>query len=158
MKLRLEWKIKFSAKALLIKCNGISFRSWEFWSYSFLTQEHCKLDILLDMSTISEPPFWKSLQIVLHLIFPSMEFHGKFFCIRCMVVLISLEINKTCAKNTNFNKANILKILILLSRVKVLCHQILKTVSVPIIVFLKFCFSSIFLLYKKFLCFYCIFS
>ena len=42
--------------ALLIKYIGISFQSWGFWSCSFLTQGHLKLEILLDKFTFFEPP------------------------------------------------------------------------------------------------------
>ena len=137
--LRFGLKKKFILKALLIKCIGISFQSWEFRSHNFLTQEHCKLDVLPDMSTFFKPPFWKSLQIVFCLIFTLLEFHRNSLRVRC----------KGFAKNTHFDKATVLKIIILPSRVRFLCRLILKTFSLPIIGFLKFCSSSLFLLYEK---------
>ena len=102
---------------VLIKCVGINFWSGEFWSYSFLTQEHCKLEILVGMFTFFKPSFWKSLQIVSCLIITLLEFHRNSLCICCIVVVISLGIGKAWAKDTNFDKANILKI-ILPSRVR----------------------------------------
>ena len=92
-------KIKFFPNALLIKCIGINFQSWKFWSYNFLTREHCKLEILLGMSTFFKPPSWKSLQIVSCLIFTLPEFHGNSLCIRCIMLVISLGIGKTSAEN-----------------------------------------------------------
>ena len=103
---------------VLIKCIGINFWSGEFWSYSFLTQEHCKLEILLGMFTFFKPSFWKSLQIVSCLIITLLEFHRNSLCICCIVVVISLGIGKAWAKDTNFDKANILKIIILPSRIR----------------------------------------
>ena len=52
-------------------------------------------------------------------------------------------------KNTNFDKANVLKIIILPSRIRFLRHHILKTFSKLVVVFLKFCSTTIFFLYEK---------
>ena len=149
LKLRFEWKIKFFANALLIKCIEINFKSLEFWSYSFLTQGHCKLEILLGMSTFLKPSFRTSLQIVSCSIFTLLEFYKNSLCIRCIVIVISLGISKTWAKNTNFDKASVLKIIILPSRERLLRCHILKTFSIPITVFLKFCSSFTFVISKK---------
>ena len=132
----------------------------DFGCIVFLTQEHCKLELMLGMSTFFTPPFWKSLLIILHLIFTLLEFHRNSLCIYCIETVISLGIGKSWAKNTNFDEDNVLKIIILPSRVRFLRRHILKTFSITIIVFFKFCCSSIFLLYthkKKSCYFYCIF-
>ena len=80
LKLRFELKMKFFPNALLTICTEISFQSWEIWLYSFLTQDHCKLEILLDMSTFFKPQFWKSLQIVLCLFFAGLFKYVWTFC------------------------------------------------------------------------------
>ena len=61
------------------------------------------------MSTFFIPPFIKSLQAVSCVIFI-------FF--NCIVVVFSLGIGKTWAKNTTFDKINVLKILFLPSTVR----------------------------------------
>ena len=101
------------------------------------------------MPTFFKPPFWKSLQIVSCLLFKLLKPHGNSLCIRCIVVVISLGILKIWAKNTIFDKANVLKVIILPYNKRFLRRHILKTFSIPVIVFLKFCSRSIFLLYEK---------
>ena len=92
--------------------------------YSFLTQEHYKQEILLGMSTFSKPPFWKSLQIVSCIIFTLLEFHRNSICIHCILVVISLGIGKTWAKDINFDKASVLKIITLpSSKISSLSHS-----------------------------------
>ena len=75
------------------------------------------------MSRFFKPSFWKSL----HIIFKLLEFHWTYPCFRCVVVVTSLGISKTWAKNIFFDKANVLKIIILPSMVRFLRHQVLKS-------------------------------
>ena len=66
------------------------------------------------------------------------------------VVVIAWGIGKTWAKNKNFDKANILKIIILPSRGRFFLHHILKTFSIPIFGFLEILFKfNIFIVRKK---------
>ena len=74
-----------------------------------------------------------------------MEFYRNCLCICCIVAVISLGIVKTWAKNTSFDKFNVLKIIVLPSNVRFFRRHILKTFSIPIISVLKFCSSSIYL-------------
>ena len=63
------------------------------------------------MSTFFKHPFWKSLQTVLCLIFTLLEFHRNSLCIHCIISLwISLF---SLWIGNNFDKANLLKIIIL---------------------------------------------
>ena len=99
------------------------------------------------MSSLFKPPFWKPLQIVLCLVFALLEFRRSFLYIRCIVVVTSLGIGKSWAKNTG--KSNVLKTIISPSRVRILCLYILKTFSIPIIVLLKFVLVQYFYYRKK---------
>ena len=83
------------------------------------------------------------------LTFTLLDFHRNSLCMRCIAVAISLGIGKTWAKDTNFDKANVLKIIILPPRVRFIRRHILKIFSIAIIPFLKFWSSSIFLLYQE---------
>ena len=120
-------KIKFSSNALLLKWIGISLKLFEFWSYSSLIQGHCKQEIWLDMSSFFKASFWKSLSITLCLIFTWLESHKNSLCIYRIVVVISLGIGKTWAKNTHDNKVNLPMITVLPSIVRFLCRRIIKT-------------------------------
>ena len=53
---RLEWNLKFWSNVMQIKCNEITFNSWKFSSYNFLTQEHCKLITFKLALTFLRPP------------------------------------------------------------------------------------------------------
>ena len=72
------------------------------------------------------------------LIFTVLEFHKKSSCIRCMLSIISLGIDNIWAKNTFFDNAKVLKIIILPSKVGFLNHHIFKTWSVSSRTFLNF--------------------
>ena len=114
----------------------------------FLTQELCKQEVLLDMSTFFKLPFWKSLQIVLSLIFTLLVFRRNSLCIHCIVAVISLEIGKT-AKNTNFHKANVLKIIVLPSGVRFLRRHILKLFQYRLKFFEILFWFNIFIIWKN---------
>ena len=61
------------------------------------------------------------------IIFKLLEFHRTYYlCFRSIVVVTSLGIRKTWAKNTIFDKIDVLKIIILTSMVRFLRHQVLK--------------------------------
>ena len=128
LKLKIWMKNKVFPKCILIKCIGISFQSREFSRLVF------RSEIL--KATFFKPPFWKLLHIVSFLIFTLLEFYRNSICIRCIALVISLEISKTCAKNTNFDKPNFLKIISLPSSVSFLGRHILNFILMPIIVFL----------------------
>ena len=61
------------------------------------------------------------------IIFKLSEFHRTYLCFRSTVVVTSLGISKTWAKNTIFDKVSVLKIIILPSMVRFLCHEVLKS-------------------------------
>ena len=135
LKSRLEWIIQHSLKIFLIKVQGIIFHLWKLSSYNFLTQEHCKLIIFDFMSTFFNPPYWKSLQMVSCFTFQKDEFYKKTFCICCNVSMIWFGISKTWAKKPIFDKANVLKIIILHSSVRFLHLHIFRILSMLNIVF-----------------------
>ena len=56
------------------------------------------------MTTFFKSPFWILFQIVLCLIFTLLELHRNSLCIHCIVVVVSLRISKTWAKNIVFLK------------------------------------------------------
>ena len=128
LKLKIWMKNKVFPKCILIKCIGISFQSREFSRLVFRPESF--------KATFFKPPFWKLLHIVSFLIFTLLEFYRNSICIRCIALVISLEISKTCAKNANFDKPNFLKIISLPSSVSFLGHHILNFILMPIIVFL----------------------
>ena len=61
------------------------------------------------------------------LIFTWLESHKNSVCIHRIVVVISLGIGKTWAKNTHDNKVNLPMITVLPSIVRFLCRRIIKT-------------------------------
>ena len=59
-KSKFEWNSKFVPKVDLFKWSGISFHSWNFWSYNLLIHEHWRLSIFEFMSTFLENLLQKS--------------------------------------------------------------------------------------------------
>ena len=130
LKLKIWMKNKIFRRCLLIKCIGISFQSREFSRLVFRPESF--------KATLFKPPFWKLLHIFQFLIFTLLEFYRNSICIRCIALVISLGISKTCANNTNYDKPNFLKIISLPSSVSFLGRHILNFILMSIIGFL-FC-------------------
>ena len=106
-------KCKISPGWLLIRSKGITFEIWKLLSYSILTQEHWRPDILEKISTFFSPPCSYSLQRVVcfNLGFPFFQI--KCFCIlsNWAIVLDGTSFNK--GRCTTFDIAKVLKIRIL---------------------------------------------
>ena len=89
------------------------------------------------MSTFFDAPYWTSLQMVSSFTFGEDEFHKKSFCICSNASLMWFGITKTWAMKVTFDKANVLKIIILPWGGRFLRLHI-RILSMLNIVFLKF--------------------
>ena len=134
---------------VLIKWRGISFHSWKLSSYTRLIQEHWRLAIFVFISAFVRPPVPKELHRVLCLIFGDDWFQRKYFCIFSISSIIYFGTTDVRHKWTILDKANVLNTIILLSIVKFLMRQILRTLWMFDIAVKKFFSMLSLLLYEK---------
>ena len=87
---------------IIAKCI-INWSSHGSFDHSLFIQEHCQLIIFITMSTFFNPPFSKTLHVVLWLIFTVLEFHKKSFCILFMFLIMSLGTDNIWAINRMFD-------------------------------------------------------
>ena len=95
--------------------------------YSHFIHVHWRLAIFVFISTFVRPPVAKELHRVLCLIFGVDRFQRKFFCIFSISSIICFGTTDVKHKWTILDKANVLKTIILPSKVKFLMRHILRT-------------------------------
>ena len=112
-------------------------------------QEHWRLAIFVFISKFLRPPVAKELHRVLCLIFEVERFKRKFFSIFSISSIIYFGTTDVRHKWTILDKANVLKTIILPSKVKFLMRQILRTLWMFDIAVKKFFSMLSLLLYEK---------
>ena len=128
LKARLELNLNALVIMVLIKWRGISFHSWKLSSYNCFIQEHWRLAILIFILTFLRPPVAKESCKVLCLFFGvHRRFPWKFFCIFSISSIIWFGTTNVKHKWSILDKANVLKTIILPSKVKFLMRHILRT-------------------------------
>ena len=112
---------------VLIKWREISFHSWKLSSYNCFIQEHWRPAIYVSTSTFPWRPAAKELHRVLCLIFGVDRFERKFFWIFLIFSIICFGTADVRHQWTILDKTNVLKTIILSSKVKSLMRHILRT-------------------------------